>query len=299
MRLRGWAPNTGDGTPWAIGAFACAAVGLVALHPAPLLPLARAFRDLCQRYPLLALGTAHLQPASVALLFILGGSAAVSAAAVAGITCLGARRVTRRLDSLAGPLPPRLADAGIRLGAVHCLVYLDLPTATAFCFGFVRPRIAVTAGLLARVDDEALTAVLAHERHHARRRDPARYVALRALTAAAFMFPVAGAVARRIETRLELAADRAAVAETRPSALGAALLAVLADAAAPMLGAAGLSPTEARIAHLTGEASLPAIPVGSVVATAACAATIAWSVMELGSSGHLVPMVCRFGALAG
>jgi len=47
----------------------------------------------------------------------------------------------------------------------------------AFCAGLIRPRVYVSSGAIALLDGAALAAVLAHERHHASRRDPLRLAA--------------------------------------------------------------------------------------------------------------------------
>ena len=265
-----------------------AAVGLLALSPAPLLPIARAFRDLCRRHPVLAVLTGHLPPLSVALLITLVGLASANAIRAGGIRLAGTLRFNRRLALSACPIPARLAAIGDRLGLTDRLMVLDVPELTAFCFGFRRPSVAVTTGLMACLDDEELTAVLAHERHHLRRRDPARYLMLHALTAAGFMFPVAPAVRRRLETRAEVAADRAALA--------GALLAALTRPESSAPGAAGLSATDVRIAHLIGEPALLEIPMPAAITSVLLIALITAAIVDLGASTHLVAMVCRLCA---
>lgn len=273
-----------------------AAVGLLALSPAPLLPIARAFRDLCRRHPVLAVLTGHLPPLSVALLITLVGLASANAIRAGGIRLAGTLRFNRRLALSACPIPARLAAIGDRLGLTDRLMVLDVPELTAFCFGFRRPSVAVTTGLMACLDDEELTAVLAHERHHLRRRDPARYLMLHALTAAGFMFPVAPAVRRRLETRAEVAADRAALAVVRPGALAGALLAALTRPESSAPGAAGLSATDVRIAHLIGEPALLEIPMPAAITSVLLIALITAAIVDLGASTHLVAMVCRLCA---
>lgn len=277
---------------WIMAAATSATVGLLALVPAPLVPLAEGYRDLCARFPVLARLTNHLPPLPVALLFGLAALGLVNGVAVATTLLVQASRLSRHLDRDAGPLPPRLARAGCRLGLEGRLIYLDVPWLLACCYGFLRPRVAVTAGLLTRLDDQELLAVLAHERHHLRRRDPARYLAIHALTAAAFMFPVAPPLRRRLETRVELAADRAALAVSSRGALAGALLTALASPAAMIVAAAGLSATEARIAHLSGRPVLPPVPIRAVVVSAVVLAVVVLAVADLATSTHLVRMVC-------
>jgi Zn-dependent protease with chaperone function len=59
----------------------------------------------------------------------------------------------------------------------------------AFCAGLLRPRVYVSSGAVALLDEHALRAVLLHERHHMRRHDPLRLAAGRAIARALFFAP--------------------------------------------------------------------------------------------------------------
>ena len=273
-------------------AVTAAMVGLLAIVPAPLLPVARAFRDLCRDHPVLAVLTGHLPPLPVSLLITLLGLAFANAIRAGGIRLAGTLRFNRRLVLCARPVPSRLAEIGDYLKLTDRLVFLDVPELTAFCFGFRHPFVAVTAGLMAQLDDEELLAVLAHEQHHLVRRDPARYLMLHMLSAAGFMFPVTPALRRRLETRAELAADRAALAMVHRGALAGALLTVLTKPETVAPGAAGLSATDVRIAHLVGKPAVLAIPMPAVITSFMLIAFIA-AIVGLSASSHLVAMVCR------
>lgn len=271
------------------------AVGLLATVPSLLVPIARAYRDLCARYPVLAPVTGHLPPLPAALLVTIVLLALINGGVVGVPGLVGTLRFNRGLTVHACPLPTRLARIGERLGLTDRLTYLDAPVAMACCYGFARPRVAVSAGLLARLDDDELLAVLAHERHHVEREDPARYLGLRILAAAAFMFPVARAFRLRQEARIELAADRAALAVASRGALAGALLTVLKNSeTSSFVGAAGLSATEARIAHLAGASVLPAIPARAAFASLAVMSIIVVATGHLATSAQLVQMACRF-----
>ena len=160
--------------------------------------------------------------------------------------------------------------------------------------GLLQPRVMVTAGLIDRLDDTELAAVLAHERHHLRRRDPLRLLLLNALAGAMFMFPVAAILRQRWKARIELAADRAAVAVAPRGALASALLAVLASRSTRLPGVAGLSVTEARIAHLAGNPALPPIPLPAAMVSLGLVAVIVLGAVSLGASTALVEMLCPF-----
>ncbi|MDP9356606.1 MAG: M56 family metallopeptidase, partial [Chloroflexota bacterium] len=202
--LRAW--------PWTVSVATGVAVLLLAVVPALLVPVARGYRAVCAAYPPLAQLTNHMPPLPLALLLILAALALGNGALAGTVQLIGTLRFNRNLRRQAAPLPLRLAAAGTTLGLSDRLTYLEHALPAAFCYGLLRPQVAVTAGLLDRLDDEALAAVLAHERQHLRRHDPARYLAIHALTAAAFMFPLAPALRQRLEARIELGADRAALA---------------------------------------------------------------------------------------
>lgn len=124
---------------------------------------------------------------------------------------------TRRFRRLFSPLtrkPPARLRPLLRACQVQLeqVVYLDLATPHAFCLGFWRARIWLTAGLVNGLTDEELTAVIAHEAYHCRRRDPLRLVISRTLQAAFFFLPLAADLAKLAELQQEVAADRAAVA---------------------------------------------------------------------------------------
>jgi hypothetical protein len=109
----------------------------------------------------------------------------------------------------------------------------------------------VSTGAVAVLDDAALNAVLAHERHHARRRDPLRLAAGRVLAAALFFLPELGDLAERQQALAELSADESAV-NGRPANRSALARAMLSFSDAPAsAGATGIDP--ARVDHLLGE----------------------------------------------
>jgi beta-lactamase regulating signal transducer with metallopeptidase domain len=121
----------------------------------------------------------------------------------------------------------------------------------AFCAGLVRPRVYVSSGAVAVLDEPALHAVILHERHHARRRDPLRLATGRVLARALFFMPGLRELIRRHQALAELSADESAVnagAENR-SALARAMMSFSDDAESGEV--VGIDP--ARVDHLLGE----------------------------------------------
>ncbi len=181
--------------------------------------------------------------ANLAAIVVLG--LALLGAVVVAITIATATRelsaTTRLGRRLAAGGPPAVKDA--------LIVEDERPR--AFCVGLLRPRIYVTTGALAILDDEALEAVLTHERHHARYRDPLRLAASRVLARALFFLPGLGELARRRESLTEISADESAI-QGGPGNRSALARAMLSFTDSPPTGeSVGIDP--ARVDHLVGE----------------------------------------------
>jgi hypothetical protein len=96
------------------------------------------------------------------------------------------------------------------------------PRPQAFCAGYARPRVYISQAALDLLSEDELDAVLAHEHHHRRVRDPLRLACGRILSQALFFVPALRALFRRYAELAELNADGAAV---RAGAGGRAALA--------------------------------------------------------------------------
>jgi hypothetical protein len=161
----------------------------------------------------------------------------------------------------------------------------------AFCAGLVNPRVYVSSGAVALLDETALSAVLAHEAHHARRRDPLRHAVGRVLARALFFVPGLGALVRRQQSLAELGADESAVSagpEAR-SALARAMLTF--SESSPAGGSVGIDPL--RVDHLLGEPPgwrFPALLCLAAASAIGLAAAIAILVGQLAAgSATLAP----------
>ena len=120
-----------------------------------------------------------------------------------------------------------------------------------FCAGLLRPRVYVSTGAVALLDDAALSAVLAHERQHARRRDPLRLAAGRVLARALFFLPGLGDLVERQQALAELSADETAVNDLPANRSALARAMVSFSDTAPAGGSAGVDP--ARVDYLLGD----------------------------------------------
>jgi len=181
---------------------------------------------------------ANVDAIVIVLLAALGSAVIVRAVAGAVRELQASRRFDRFL-------------CGERQQALQGALLIDDPQPRAFCAGLLRPRIYVSTGAVALLDEAALSAVLAHERHHARRHDPLRLAAGRVLARALFFLPGFGHLVERQQALAELSADESAVNDVPANRSGLAR-AMLSFADSPAHGGStGVDP--ARVDYLLGD----------------------------------------------
>ena len=145
----------------------------------------------------------------------------------------------------------RLAARARTLGPPGDPLVIEDERPRAFCAGLLRPRVYVSTGTVALLDESALAAVLLHERQHARRRDPLRLACGRVLARALFYVPGLGELNRRLHALAELSADEHAISGA-PGNRAALARAMLSFAERSRVDdPTGLDPE--RIDHLLGE----------------------------------------------
>jgi len=194
-------------------------------------------------------------------------------------------RARRRLRGL--PLLGRREIAG------HSVTVVRDRRPLAFCAGLARPALYVSDAALVRLCEPELRAVIEHEAHHARRRDPLRLLAAQTAADAFGFLPPLRDLARSNAALADLAADAAAVAAVGSRApLAAALLALE-------------EPAPERVDHLLGRPVAPVAPgvlAGAVVAVAALAAVAVGHVVlpvDPGVPAWLLPAFAVPALLAG
>ncbi len=160
----------------------------------------------------------------------------------------------------------------------------------AFCAGYLRARVYVSTGTLALLSDSQLEAVIAHEAHHARRRDPLRMLVAQMIAEGVFFVPVLRRSRERYAALAEVAADEAAVGISGCSGpLAAALLAF--DTHGGL--ATGVAPE--RVDHLTGRRRGWDVPprdlVGGVLTVTALGAAAAAAGLTTAAGGFTIASV--------
>ena len=155
------------------------------------------------------------------LVLLIGAGAGGFLLAVATVRAI---RDVRRQQALLGSLA---VDREIEIDGRRVAVVRGARS-SAFCGGLIRPRIYLSDAAARELEPDELRAVVAHEAHHADRRDPLRLLLSRAVAGA----PAAPTVVHRHALLADLAADAAAVRRRgSPAPLAGALLAFDADAA--------------------------------------------------------------------
>ncbi len=193
-------------------------------------------------------------PTEIILLVLMAGSAlsAITMLAAALWSARRAGRLARSSPSL--PIPADLAARLRPLGLAGRLRLCDHHRQFAFCHGLLSPKVCISRGLLQALDADALHAVLAHEAHHLRRRDPLRSVLSAVLAAAAFPLPVVADLRRVYLAAREIEADQAAARAAGRPALGRALMAMLDPGRqvtlTPSIGISAFEPDRCRLDHL-------------------------------------------------
>lgn len=187
---------------------------------------------------------------------------AIGAGLASGLrTLVRQHRQTRLLlrACLAAPSRRHRAAESVarRLGLRGRLDVVDVAAPLAFCYGYLRPRILVSRGLVAALPRRELAALLLHEREHLRQRDPLKVALGKLCASAVFFVPAVGALYRRYLVEKELAADNAAIAAQGSAASLAAALALFlergAGPGAPALAAGADEALEARLDALLGD----------------------------------------------
>jgi len=147
---------------------------------------------------------------------------------------------------------PLTLQAAAQVTGIERLECLAGPAMLAFCAGAIRPIVYVTRAAVESLRPDELTAVLIHERHHCRQRDPLRFALRRAAADVAFFLPIVDWWTRHAQQNAELAADRAAVHAAGSESLAGALF-CLGSMATPEVAAAFAGAADLRVAQVLGE----------------------------------------------
>jgi hypothetical protein len=147
------------------------------------------------------------------------------------------------------------------------------PRPQAFCAGYLRPAIYVSQRTVDLLTTDELEAVIAHEHHHRRVRDPLRFTCVRVLSRSLFFVPALRPLCDRYADLAELSADDAAIQANpgQKAALASALLAFEANSDPEI---AGISPE--RVDSLLGQPVPWRLPSRLMTASLGALSGLSW-----------------------
>jgi hypothetical protein len=248
---------------------------------------------LTERWHVAPVGTSHR-------ITLLGQSVSYPAANFAAIVVLVLGVIGLAVVALALTCATRELAASVRFGrriarlqfgrVAGAFVFAD-ERPLAFCAGLLHPKVYISNGALAALNQSSVQMVLLHEQYHARRFDPLRLAMGRVVSRSLFFVPGIDALVRHQEALTELGADEWAIGQApeKRSALARAML-TFSDPSATGTSV-GIDP--ARVDHLLGEAPqfrFPALVCLSAVASLALVVAVGFLVSQVASgSATLAP----------
>lgn len=182
------------------------------------------------------------------------------------------------------PAPPELDGVARELGLEGRLLLVEDGNAYTFTQGLLQPRVWLSAGLMALLDEAELRAVLIHERYHVQQRDPLRVLFSRSLAEALFFLPLAASLRDAYLAAKEVEADEAGAED---GTLASALLKLLRcrhtlPAYATLAAIGPLDVTRTRIERLVHQK--PGLRFSDVVQVRHVAASVALALVLLVTS---------------
>lgn len=179
---------------------------------------------------------------------------------------LATGRLVGALGQARRPPTPRLRRLAARCGLTPAVVLVRADRPLVFTQGLFHVRIWLSTGLLRRLNDAELEAVLRHEGHHCQAHDPLKVFAVRYLSRVLFFVPVARDLGDAYGLAKEVAADAQAaqaMGDARPLASALRKLLAQPNVSAPVAAMVGESHlVEARLLALLDPAHpLPFFPL--------------------------------------
>lgn len=157
-------------------------------------------------------------------------------------------------------LPETLKETAEVMGLLHELVFVTEDSPLAFTFGFFKPRIVISEGLVEVLEPEELKAVLLHEKYHVLKKDSFKIFILRALFNKVFPLGLINRLMHSFSVTMELRADKYAQKSLggEQQFLASALLKLIQFKTAPPQFAVGItSVLDARIEQCLNPKWLP------------------------------------------
>lgn len=187
--------------------------------------------------------TLYELPRSLPGLFLLIAGSILSIGIVSvGVQLIRTHRLYRSIRRRQIPLTGSLQTVVHRIGLTHRVILVADDNLYSFCFGFLRPRVIISSGLVSHLSYKELEAVLLHEQAHLKNRDPLKLLVGNAVATMFFFLPVFAELYRNMEASNELIADSWTTAVQKDTLfLRRALRKIIAQAPLTLAAVAGIS----------------------------------------------------------
>lgn len=124
----------------------------------------------------------------------------------------------------------------------------------AFTYGLFQPRILISSALKQRMDNDQLSALIEHERHHQAKRHPLFIFTIELLFQMLFFIPLLFHLRRFVHLKCEIDADSAAIRNTSKKSLAAAMFSMVnQDSFQAPISAAHFSSLKSRVDFIVGD----------------------------------------------
>lgn len=137
--------------------------------------------------------------------------------------------------------PKRLKDVVSQLGINHGLDVVGSKELSSFCYGYIKPRICLSTGLINSLNKGELKAVLLHESYHLKRSDPLKILLSQVAATMFFFVPTLRDFHRHYVLSKEIAADQLAIQDRGGQDIRSALMKVLNIPTPSFLGVASFA----------------------------------------------------------
>lgn len=121
-------------------------------------------------------------------------------------------------------LPFKIRKIAIEVGIGSKLVVTKDGNFTSFCFGLFSPKICLNLKFVSSLTKEELRAVLLHEIHHLKSKDPLKILVAQTLQSLLFFLPISKDFQNHYQLFQEIAADKEVLKQTGVFALRNALI---------------------------------------------------------------------------
>jgi len=163
--------------------------------------------------------------------------------------------------------PKKVHDLSFLLGIQDRLDVVKSRKLSSFCYGYIKPRICLSTGLIKSLSRGELKAVLLHETYHLKHRDPLKILLSQVAATMFFFAPILRDIHNHYALSKEISADQQAIKMKGLKGLRSALVKAFSYSNPSLSGITAFtneSSLEKRIMFLTNRKNKPGIKISGI-----------------------------------